>query len=105
MTYLDLTPVVGDPLVDPGLLDYAVKQAKIQTVGLTTNAILLDKSDNYKRIIDHGIGDVFISTQGTSKAMYEQVYGVNQFDAVMSGLRHLLEYNKSQGEPALVFLE
>src|SRR5579864_8387439 len=32
---LDLTPVVGDPLVDPGLLDkveYAVNRARIKTV-------------------------------------------------------------------------
>jgi radical SAM protein with 4Fe4S-binding SPASM domain len=100
---LDLTPVVGDPLVDPGLLDkldYAV--GKGMRVSLTTNAILLVKNDNYRQLIDRGIREVYISTQGTSKAMYEQVYGVKQFDEAMSGIRHLLEYNRSRGEPVKI---
>ena len=66
---------------------------------LTTNAILLDKNDNYRQLIDRGIREIYISIQGTSKAMYEQVYGVNHFDEAMSGIRHLLEYNRSRGEP------
>jgi radical SAM protein with 4Fe4S-binding SPASM domain len=102
-TRMDLTPVVGDPLVDPGLLDkldYAVKKG--MRVSLTTNAILLDKNDNYRQLIDRGIKEVYISTQGTSKAMYEQIYGVKHFDEAMSGIRHLLEYNRSRGEPIKV---
>lgn len=99
-TQLNLTPVVGDPLVDPGLLDkldYAVKKGL--RVILTTNAILLDKNDNYRQLIDRGIREIYISIQGTSKALYEQIYGVNHFDEAMSGIRHLLEYNRSRGEP------
>jgi len=102
---IDLTPVVGDPLVDPGLLDkldYAVKVARIKRVCLTTNAILLDKNDNYRQLIDRGVAEVYISTQGASKEMYEQVYGVKQYDEVMSGVRNLMEYNRSKGEPARI---
>jgi len=102
---LDLTPVVGDPLVDPGLLekvDYAVNQARIKDVVLTTNAILLDRNDTYKRLIDLGIGGVYISTQGASREAYEKVYGVKHYDEAMSGIRHLLEYNRSKGEPSRV---
>jgi radical SAM protein with 4Fe4S-binding SPASM domain len=102
-THLDLTPVVGDPLVDPGLLeklDYAVKKG--MRVSLTTNAILLDKNDNYRQLIDRGISEVYISTQGTNKAMYEKIYGVKHFDEAFSGIRHLLEYNRSRGEPIKV---
>jgi radical SAM protein with 4Fe4S-binding SPASM domain len=104
---LDLTPVVGDPLVDPGLLekvDYAVHQARIKTVMLTTNAILLNRNDTYKRLIDLGIGAVFISTQGTSKEAYEKVYGVKHYPEVISGLRNLLEYNRQKGEPAAIVI-
>jgi len=106
-TQMDLTPVVGDPLVDPGLidkLDYAVGPGGQTNVCLTTNAILLDKNDNYRRLIDHGIHEVYISTQGTSREMYEKVYGVKQFEEAMSGIRHLLEYNRSQGEPARIVI-
>jgi len=102
---LDLTPVVGDPLVDPGILEkleYAVKVAKIKTVCLTTNAILLDKNDTYRQLIDRGVAEIYISTQGASKAMYEQVYGVNHYPEVMSGIRHLLEYNREKGEPVRI---
>lgn len=104
---LDLTPVVGDPLVDPGVLeklDYAVNQAGIQDVSMTTNGILLDRNDTYKRLIDLGISAVFISTQGTSREMYEKIYGVKHYDEAMSGIRHLLEYNRSKGEPARIII-
>jgi radical SAM protein with 4Fe4S-binding SPASM domain len=102
---LDLTPVVGDPLVDPGLLekiDYAVNHAHIKDVVLTTNAILINKNDTYKKLIDLGIGGVFISTQGASREVYEKIYGVKHYDDAMSGIRNLMEYNRSKGEPARI---
>lgn len=102
---LDLTPVVGDPLVDPGLLqkvDYAVNKAGLKDVYLTTNAILINKNDNYKKLIDLGIAAVFISTQGASKDVYEKIYGVNHYDEAMSGIRNLMDYNRSKGEPARI---
>ena len=102
---LDLTPVVGDPLVDPGLLekiDYAVNHAHIKDVVLTTNAILINKNDTYKRLIDLGIGGVYIRTQGASREVYEKIYGVKHYDDAMSGIRNLMEYNRSKGEPARI---
>ncbi len=102
---LDLTPVVGDPLVDPGILekvDYAVNQAGLKNVFLTTNAILINKNDTYKKLIDLGIAAVFISTQGASKEAYEKIYGVKHYDEAMSGIRNLMEYNRSKGEPARI---
>lgn len=102
---LDLTPVVGDPLVDPGILekvDYAVNKAGLKDVYLTTNAILINKNDTYKKLIDLGIAAVFISTQGASKAAYEKIYGVRHYDEAMSGIRNLMDYNRSKGEPARI---
>ncbi|MGD0743820.1 MAG: radical SAM protein [Verrucomicrobiota bacterium] len=104
---LDLTPVVGDPLIDPGLLqkiDYAVNRARIKNVCLTTNAILMNRNDTYKRLIDLGIAGVFISTQGTSREAYEKVYGVKHYDDAMSGIHNLLEYNRAKGEPACIVI-
>jgi len=102
--HLDLTPVVGDPLIDPGLLkkiEYAVKDAKIKNIYLTTNAILINRNDTYKALVDFGV-NVFISTQGANKEMYEKVYGVNHYGDVISGVRNLLEYNRSKGEPSSI---
>jgi MoaA/NifB/PqqE/SkfB family radical SAM enzyme len=103
---LDLTPVVGDPLVDPGLLqkvDYAVNQARVKNVVLTTNAILLDRHDTYKRLVDLGV-NVCISTQGASREVYEKVYGVKHYDEAMANIRRLLEYNQSKGEPSRIII-
>jgi radical SAM protein with 4Fe4S-binding SPASM domain len=102
---LDLTPVVGDPLVDPGILDkvdYAVNRAGLKDVYLTTNAILINKNDTYKKLIDLGIAAVFISTQGASREVYEKIYGVKHYDEAMSGIRNLMEYNRAKGEPARI---
>ncbi|HEY2329019.1 MAG TPA: radical SAM protein, partial [Verrucomicrobiae bacterium] len=104
---LDLTPVVGDPLVDPGLLDkvnYAVHRARIKRVMLTTNAILINHEDSYKKLIDAGINAVFISTQGADKEQYEKVYGVKQYDKAISGIHNLLKYNHEKGEPAEIVI-
>jgi len=104
---LELTTVVGEPLVDPGILDkidYAVNQTGLGPVSITTNGTLLDSNDTYKKLIDLGVETIFISTEGASREAYEKVYGVKKYDDYLSGLRHLLEYNKSQGEPARIHI-
>src|ERR1700722_1090268 len=102
---LDLTPVVGDPLVDPGILDkvsYAVNQAGLKDVYLTTNAILINRNEAYKKLVDLGIAAIYISTQGASREVYEKIYGVKRYDEAMSGVRNLMEYNRSKGEPVRI---
>ncbi len=102
---IDLTHTVGDPLIDPGLLDkieYARHQAGISFVSLTTNGILLDRDRTYEGLVDLGVTAVAISTQGTDREVYRQVYGVDQYREVISGVHHLLEYNRSRGEPVAI---
>ena len=103
---LDLTHTVGDPLIDPGLLDkieYA-RKVGIPAVLLTTNGILLDRNETYKGLVDRGVTAVAISTQGTDPEIYRQVYGVDQYPEVISGVHHLLEYNRSRGEPVNIII-
>lgn len=103
--FMDLTPVVGDPLIDPGIvqkIDYARNVAKIEDVVMTTNAILLNRNETYKKVIDAGISGVFISTASTNQEAYEKTYGVKHYEEMMSSVRHLLEYNHSKGEPARI---
>ena len=83
-------------------MDYAVNKAGLKDVYLTTNAILINRNDTYKKLIDLGIAAVFISTQGASKEVYEKIYGVKRYDEAMSGIRNLMEYNHSKGEPARI---
>lgn len=99
---LDLTPTVGDTLLDPDLIakiHYAVRDAGVKTVVLTTNAILINRNNLYRDLVDSGLAAVFISTQGTDPEVYRQIYRVDKYDEVRSGLHHLLEYNRSRGEP------
>lgn len=106
--YLDLTPVVGDPLVDPEVFEkvrYATQEAKLGYVGFYTNGILLNHKDNFRRLIDSGIHFISISTQGTDRELYKKVYGVDKYEAVISGINNLLEYNRSQGEPVRIIIE
>jgi len=42
-------------------------------VRTTTNATLLDRHENYKRIIDAGVGELQISIDGCSKHIYESI--------------------------------
>ena len=102
---IDLTHTVGDPLIDPGLVEkinYAILQAGIKKVSFTTNGILLNKNDNYRRLIDAGVNEIYISTEGTNREMYEKVYGVKHYDDMLSGVGNLLEYNRSKGEPTSI---
>jgi len=68
--------LVGDSLVGPSLLekvDYAFNHARIKNVLLTTSAILLNRNETHKWLINLGIGGVCISTPGASKGAYEKV--------------------------------
>jgi radical SAM protein with 4Fe4S-binding SPASM domain len=102
---IDLTYMVGDPLVDPGLMDkiaYARNQTGIKRISLTTNGILLNRNETYRQLIDLRVNEIYISTQGTNKKAFEEVYGVNQYDNVISGVRNLLQYNRDKGEPTVI---
>jgi len=102
---LDLTPLVGDPLVDPGLfakVEFAAREAKIPVILMNTNGILLNRNENYRKMIDCGVTNLAISTQGTDRAEFMRVYGVDKYDLVMDGLHKLLEYNREKGEPVSI---
>lgn len=102
---IGLTPVVGDPLLDPNLMDkieYATRTGKIKKIYFYSNGILLYKNDIYKKLIDSGINNIEISTQGCDKEHFEKVYGVPLYDQFISGLNSLLEYNKNKGEPVSI---
>lgn len=99
---IDVTPVVGDTLVDPALLkklDYAINHSDIKKVTLITNGILLNRHGIYKDLVDLKVDTIAISTQGTSREMYTKVYGVDKYEEVLSGIHNLLEYNRAKGEP------
>jgi len=104
--FIDLTPTVGDPLLDSTLVE-KIKYAKervISDICLTTNAIAMCKRDMHKQIIDAGANIIAISLPSLEPESYKLVYGVDRYPEVVRGISALLRYNRERGEPARVIL-
>jgi radical SAM protein with 4Fe4S-binding SPASM domain len=98
---VDMTPTVGDPLIDRGLADKirAARSAGFERVSLTTNAILpLDG------LIDAGATDVFFSLPSFDRDNYAAVYGVDKMPDVLHNVLTFLRENREKGEPCKVRL-
>ena len=103
-TTMDLTPVVGDPLIDPGLIEKIqfARAHGITGITFTTNGILFNHHDLYKKLVDGKVTGLYISIGAADEEQYKAIYGVDQYPKVISGLRNLLEYNRQNGEPVHV---
>jgi len=102
---ISLSPTVGDPLVDPGLMkkiEYAVGLPSIKTVQFYTNGIGLHKQEMYKKLVHSGLNDIRISMAETDRDGYNKVYGVKAYDVLIRGIHELLRYNHEQGEPLAI---
>ncbi len=78
---LSMTPTVGDPLVDGKILEkisYARSVARIGSIFLYTNGILLDKF-GYEQTLQSGITRLAISTYVGSQEGYEHYYGKDEY--------------------------
>ena len=98
---VDLTPTVGDPLIDKSLVD-KIKMSKIlgyTTISITTNAILpLDG------LIDAGITHVFFSLPSFDKENYTAIYGVDKMSDVQANMLNFVKENLDKGEPVYIKL-
>lgn len=98
---IDLTPTVGDPLLDPTLIQ-KIKLAKADkmTVVMTTNAITLSRI--YKEIIAAGLNEINFSLPSFDRQIYKEVYGVDRAIQIMHGIGSFLKHNRLLGEPVRV---
>lgn len=91
ITHVDLTPTVGDPLIDPHLeTRIEVLRALDKRVSITTNCILM----NYERawsLLTAGVNEIYVSLPSFDKATYIRVYGVDCSAAVTEGVSVLLQ--------------
>jgi MoaA/NifB/PqqE/SkfB family radical SAM enzyme len=104
---IDLTPTVGDPLLDPTLIEkvkYCREHTGIQDICLTTNAIAMCKRYMFRQLVDTGANIICISLPGLDTETYKQVYGIDRYPEVIKGIAELLKYNKERGEPSRVIL-
>ena len=98
-----LTPLVGDALLDPHLLErLRILEAapRISQVSLTTNAIALERySDDEVRLMLRVLGCIQLSIGGLDAATYKAMYGVDRFAQVRRGLERLLALRREMAEP------
>ena len=101
---IELTPIVGDPLIHPdfvGRVRHLRAQQGIGRIFTITNGILLDK---------HGIGDVlasgltaiFISTAGFEETMYRRIYRNPAYQRMRRNVLELVRENDRLGKPVEV---
>lgn len=107
-TSIGLTPVVGDPLVDPHIVErirMAVDTKQITDICLYTNGILLNKKNTVDELLLSGLNTLYVSTAGFERGMFERVYRSKKYDDLLAGVSRLLRRNKELGEPVTIVLE
>jgi MoaA/NifB/PqqE/SkfB family radical SAM enzyme len=104
-TWVDLTPMVGEPLVDPRLAErlHDAREFGMQTA-FTTNGILLRNTD-VSRLLDARPVVIAISTTPFRRELYEKIYRSLNYDAVLEGLEKLLGERNRIASPTIVSLK
>ncbi len=100
--FLDVTPLVGDVLVDPKVferLNYVTKVKKFKKVRFFTNGILLNRKDYAKKLIDANPTHVTFSVPGFEKELYERVYRSKAYKPMIKGVSKFLKMNQEAGYP------
>lgn len=67
-------------------------------VRTTTNGSLLDRDDNYKRMIDERIGEIQVSIDGATKETFEKIRHGSNFDKVIKNVTLMNEYARTKEE-------
>jgi MoaA/NifB/PqqE/SkfB family radical SAM enzyme len=92
---VNLTPIVGEPLLDPHLCDrlrILRANAAITRVGMVTNAIAWDRySPADQRFILESLDRVEISIGGLDADSYRRMYRVDAFDRVRSAIHAMCD--------------
>ncbi|MFH1746176.1 MAG: radical SAM/SPASM domain-containing protein [Planctomycetota bacterium] len=107
-TSIGLTPVVGDPLVDPHIIEritIAIGTKQITDICLYTNGILLNKNNTVDELLQSGLKTLYVSTAGFEREMFERVYRSKKYDDLLAGVTKLLRRNKELGELVTIVLE
>lgn len=88
---------MGDPFINKYYIDM-VKYLTDQHIWVrtSTNASLLHINENYKRLIDAGIGEVQISIDGATKEVFEKIRRGSNFERVVDNCTSLNEYANSK---------
>ena len=98
--FVDLTPLVGDLLIDPKVFDRIkyVTSKKFKKVRFFTNGILLSRKNYPEKLVEAKPTHVTFSVPGFDKEMYERVYRSKSYNAMLKGISRFLEINNNLEE-------
>ena len=101
---VSLTPVGGDALLDPHLIDrikVLAEHPKINQITLTTNAIALDRySDEDVCRLLNALDCIQVSIGGLAPETYKTMYSVDAFGKVQHQMDRLVRLNDAVSQPA-----
>ena len=89
--HINFTPLVGEPLVDPKIIQRVARCKEIGAdVTFFTNGILLNRID-IEALLNTGVDRIFISTAPFDRESHELLYRTNgKYDDLLSGVQKLL---------------
>lgn len=90
---------IGEPFLHKDfiqMVEYASSR-DIWTRSTTNATILHQKNENYKKIIDAGIGELQISVDGTTKESYELIRKGAHFERMIENCKLINSYCSSLG--------
>jgi len=105
-TSIDFNVTIGDPLLDPLLLDRAryVKQfPQFKSLGFVTTLQWLHRYD-LDEFFASGITWLSISTTLSGRQKYLEFFGVDKYEPMLSNLVTLIKENKKRGEPLELYI-
>lgn len=91
---------MGEPLLHPHYIEmvrYLVERDL--WVRTNTNGSVLHARDNYRRLIEAGIGEIQTSVDGATKEVFEAIRRQSNFEHVVRNLTLLNEYANRQDRP------
>ncbi len=101
---VSLTPVVGDALLDPHLLErlhILSAHPLVNQVTMTTNAIALDRyTDEDVSFLLASLDCIQVSIGGLDPATYRSLYGVDRQPQVQDAMERLLTLKRELANPA-----
>lgn len=105
---VSLTPIMGEPLLDPHLLrrfEILADHPAINRISMTTNAIALDRySDSDLLTLLERLGCLQVSVGGLDAETYRKMYGVDRYERVKRAMDRLVALNETVSRPAtLIF--
>ncbi len=96
---LSFNTCIGEPLLDPNILDrarYVKKISQIKSLGFITTLQYLHKF-NIEEFIDAGITWLCISTMFLGRQEYARFFGVGNYEQTLKNIMALIKRNKERG--------